>query len=213
MSTWIELQRTRHQVAIFGQVSNAQSGVAIQGVLVQIVQMPEAFKLWLALHSKQYHPNWETIKEQPDRVLTAVDGYFYFLDLPAGEYTLVASLVGAGTRYGTAQVTATVTYDSLGNCARNAVNITLPPTGVRGQIVDADRVPIGMAKIQIDGSLDYTFTDSKGNYYLGELETSKPPLKRSVTLKISARGFQPASQSTELSQGEVQTLNLSLAKT
>lgn len=212
MSAWIELQSTRHQVAICGQVSDAQSGVVIPGVLVQIVQMPEAFKKLLVLRSKQYGPNWEAIKGRLDMVLTAVDGYFYFLDLPAGEYTLSASLPSAGTRYGTAQVTAIVSSDSQGNISKSAANITLPPTAIKGQIVDTDQSPIVMGKIQIEGTSNYTFTDSKGNYLLSDLETSKPPLKRLVNVKVYGRGFQPASQSVNLSQGEVQTLNFNLAK-
>lgn len=211
MSAQIELEKTRHQVAVCGRVSDAETGLAIAGVLIEIVQMPEAFKKWLALHSKQYGKDWETRSDRPDRTKTSADGHFYFLDLPDGEYTLLASLKSAGTRYGTARAVAAATRDSKGNSVRNPVSIALPPTAIKGQISDSAHSPIVMAKIQIEGSLEYSLSDSQGNYLLSGLETSKLPGKRSVTVKVSARGYQSASQRAELNQGEVQNLNFSLS--
>lgn len=211
MPAWIELQPVRRQVAIYGQVSDAETGLTIQGCWVEIVQMPEAFKKWLELRSKQYGSDWERMSERPDRTRTAADGHFHFLDLPNGQYILKASKGSAGTRYGTAQVTATVTRDAQGKIARTAAGIALPPTGIKGQILDAaDKSPVVMAKILIDGSLEAVFTDSKGNYLVSGLETSKPPLKRTVNVSVTARGYQPASQKVDLSQGEGKTVNFSL---
>lgn len=209
-TSWIELESTRHQVAIYGQISDAETGLTIQDALVEIVQMPETFRNLLALRSQQHGSQWETLEHRPDRKRTAIDGYFYFLDLPDGEYTLTASLRSAGSCYGVAEVKAIVSRDSYGNYVKTAANMTLPPTAIKGKITDLNGDPIVLAKIQIAGTTDYIFSDSKGNYLFSGLETSRPPLKRTVNINVSARGFQPGSQSAELSQGIVQNLNFAL---
>jgi hypothetical protein len=211
VSACIWLQPVRRQVAIYGQVSDAETGLPIQGALVEMEKIPETFKKWLALRSIQYGTDWDRMSERPDRTLTAADGHFHFLDLPNGQYILKASKASEGTRYGTAQLTATVTRDAQGKIARTAAGISLPPTGIKGQILAAaDESPVVMAKIQIDGSPEPVFTDSKGNYLVSGIETSKPPLKRTVNVSVTARGYQPASQKVDLSQGEGKTVNFSL---
>ncbi|MBD2184314.1 LamG-like jellyroll fold domain-containing protein [Aerosakkonema funiforme] len=207
---WIELKPARHQVAIYGQISDAETGLTIQNALVEITQMPETFKQWLILRSQQYGSQWQTLEHRPDRKRTAIDGYFHFLDLPDGEYTLTASLPSAGTCYGTAEIKAIVSRDSQGNYVKTAANMTLPPTAIKGKITDSGGVPIALAKIQIARTTDYIFSDSKGNYLFSSLETSKAPLKRTVNIQVSARGFQSASQSAELSQGAMENLNFVL---
>ncbi|MEG4854323.1 carboxypeptidase-like regulatory domain-containing protein, partial [Microcoleus sp. B5-D4] len=209
-ASWIKLKPARHQVAIYGQISDAETGLTIQNALVEITQMPETFKQWLVLRSQQYGSKWETLENRPDRKRTAIDGYFYFLDLPEGEYTLTASLPSAGTCYGTAQVKAIASRDAKSNYVKTAANMTLPPTAIKGKITDLNGTPIVLAKIRIAGTTNYIFSDSKGNYLFGGLETSKPPLKRTVNIHVSARGFQSVSQSTQLSQGVVQNLNFVL---
>ncbi|OKH31297.1 hypothetical protein NIES2119_29090 [[Phormidium ambiguum] IAM M-71] len=206
----MELKPARHQVAIYGQISDAETGLTIQNALVEITQMPENFKQWLVLRSQKYGSQWETLENRPDRKKTAIDGFFHFLDLPDGEYTLTASLPSAGTSYGTAEVKAIATRDSQGNYVKTATNMTLPPTAIKGQITDLSGAPIVLAKIQIAKTTNYIFSDNKGNYLFSGLETSKPPSQRTVNINVSARGFQSASQSAELSQGTVQNLNFVL---
>jgi hypothetical protein len=204
---WIGLQPVRRQVAIYGQVSDAQTGLPIQGALVEIGKMPEAFQKWLALRSKQYGTDWDRMSERPDRTRTAVDGHFHFLDLPDGEYTLTASLPGAGTRYGTAQVTVTVSREDGGKIARNSADMALPPTAIKGHIAAANESPVVMAKIQIEGSAELAFSDSKGNYLLSGLEAGKLGAKRTVNVRVSASGCQPEPKSAHISQGEVTVLD------
>jgi hypothetical protein len=50
-----------------------------------------------ALLHKVHRP---ALAKRLDRTSTATDGYFHFLDLPDGDYTLIASLPGVGIRYG-----------------------------------------------------------------------------------------------------------------
>ncbi|WP_198525149.1 MSCRAMM family protein [Kamptonema formosum] len=210
MPAWIGLQPVRRQVAIYGKVSDAQTGLPIQGALVEMEKIPETFKKWLALRSIQYGSDWDKMTERPDRIRTAADGYFHFLDLPDGEYTLKASLPGAGTRYGTAQVTVTVRREEGGKIARNSADMALPPTAIKGHIAAGDKSAVFMAKIQIEGSAEPAFSDSKGNYLLSGLEAGKQGAKRTVNLRVSASGCQPVSQIAEISQGEVTVLDWEL---
>ena len=85
-----------------------------------------------------------------DRTQAAADGLFFFVDLPAGAYTLSASLVGVSTRYGRGQTTATVT-SSNGNSTLATADIAIPSTTIRGQItgpgLDGDgSTPVAMAQ-------------------------------------------------------------------
>ncbi|MEG4166565.1 MULTISPECIES: carboxypeptidase regulatory-like domain-containing protein [unclassified Microcoleus] len=88
-------EQTKNRVAIAGQVIDAETEVAIPGVLVEITQMPEKFKNWLDLHALQYGKSWEKIVKRPDKTLTAVDGCFCLINLPDGEYTLLTIQVSA----------------------------------------------------------------------------------------------------------------------
>ncbi|NER39460.1 MAG: carboxypeptidase-like regulatory domain-containing protein [Oscillatoria sp. SIO1A7] len=203
MSGWMELQLRRHKVAIYGRVSDEETELAIHGAVVEMTSMPEAFENWLALHSLQYGRSWATMRERPDRKITSVDGYFYFVDLPNGDYTLRASLPKAGTRYGTAEVSATVSREIPDNINKTA-NIALPPTAIKGQIVDENGDPVGMAKVKIKGSSEYAFSDGDGNYFLSNLEASQnPETGRTAEAIVSARGYYTNSKTVELFKGQV----------
>jgi Carboxypeptidase regulatory-like domain len=108
MSSWMKLESTRsHQVAIAGQVSDKETGLTIGNAIVEITAMPEKFQTKRSLQALQYGSEWETLSKRCDRTTTANDGFFYFIDLPPGEYTLTAFLPGAATRYKLAQTTVT----------------------------------------------------------------------------------------------------------
>lgn len=207
MTTWTKLEPVRHQVAIAGTVSDAVTGQRIHKALVEITEMPDSFKSRLALRSMQYGSKWETMVERPNRTQTTIDGHFHFLDLPDGNYTLTASLPGAGTRYGSAP--KKVQVSRVGDQIElAAADITLPPTAIQGQITNSGGEPIVMAKVQVEGTNESVFSDSKGNYLLSGLEVSKVQ----STVRVSAQSYQLASQSLELTQAEVKTLNFQLNK-
>ncbi len=206
-----------HQVAIAGLVTNAQTGKGVEGVRVEITVAPSAFTDFLKLRQLQFE-NWEAMVERPDRTRTTVDGSFRFPDLPNGQYTLTASLPGAGSRYGTAEARVTVARDANGRITRAAAPIALPPTTLKGQITAQGGGALPMAEVRVKGSGERAFSDAEGKYLLAGLETgqkleqggNKP---RTAAVLVSAQGFKPASQNVVIGQaGSVQTLDVTLTK-
>jgi hypothetical protein len=211
MSKWITLERkVRHKVAIAGQVSDNETGKTISNAIVEITQMPEAFKMKRSLQALQYGSDWETLLKRCDRTTTANDGFFYFTDLPPGAYTLTAALPGAATRYKIAQTTAIIPNEGK----LVSANIALLPSGIKGKVMDWQEVAIARAKVQIVGSGEFTFTDDNGNYQIVGLEAPKQEgSKRKITVVVSAKDYQQISKNPELSLGEVVTVNCNLRLT
>lgn len=144
---------------------------------------------------------------RPDLTQTAVDGIYYFLDLPQGEYSLMALLPDLKRRYGVSkQVTVTVSDQHRNNSQISIADLTLPSTNLVGKITHATE-PVVLAQVRIKGSKKFTFSNSQGEYILSELESSK----RSRTILVRARGYQPKEETVTLSQpGEQKTLNFEL---
>lgn len=236
MSEW---EIVRHQVAIAGRVTEVteaqtdrqtdqETGRAIADAQVEIKDAPAAFKAWLAMRAIQYGDRWEAMPERPDRTRTAADGHFHFLDLPAGQYTLVASLPGAGTRYGQSKaMTVTVSQDKDGKYTYTPepAELNLPPTTVKGRITtqekgqnEEDQVekPVAMAEVRVVGSGEHTYSDTQGDYCLTGLEVNKEngiPKKRILELKVSARGYLDDKKPVELNQpGQVQSADFKLSR-
>jgi Carboxypeptidase regulatory-like domain len=203
VTTWMKLKPIRHQVAIAGQVSDAQTGRVIPGARVELTPLSGPFKNRLVLQALQYGEQWQAMTERADRTQTANDGSFYFLDLADGRYTLTVSLLGAGTRYGLAQSTVAVSRQG-DRIQRATADIALPPTTLKGQITNSEGAPVVMAKVQMVGSGESTFSDSQGNYLLTGLQSGQ----RMVT--VFAQGYELISQGTPLSQAEVKTLDFTL---
>lgn len=86
----LEIKITNPQVAIAGRVFDKEANQAIAGAMVQIVEMPEKFQTQLSLKALQHGSQWQKISDRLDRRLTDGDGYFYFVNLPAGDYKLAA---------------------------------------------------------------------------------------------------------------------------
>lgn len=164
---------------------------------------------------------------RPDRTRTGADGFFYFADLPAGNYTLVASLPQLGSRYGAGTSkpleVKTPDEDTL------KTTVELPPTTLRGRIIDTDGKPIGMAEVRIQGSGERTFSsggdesapeNEKGWYRLVGLEAGKVKIgegKGQRTVLVSAQGYEPAneqptSEEILLVQGVTKELDFRLKK-
>lgn len=205
MAVW---EVVRHQVAIAGRITEGQAGRPVGRARVAITAAPAAFTDWLTIHARKYGERWATLIQRPDRTLTASDGHFHWLDLPDGQYTLLASLPELGTRYGTAQVTINVSRDAQSNIDMAAVDIALPATTVAGRITVQGTEPpenVVMAEVRVKGSGEQAFSDDQGHYCLPGVETGER------TVLVSASGYQPAAKSVGLNQaGEEQTLNFAL---
>ena len=87
MKTWSSWEIIRHQVAICGRVLDERGGM-VRGVRVTIISMNEEFRTRVSTAANAAEKKWDDLDERPDRTVTRVDGVFYFLDLPAGQYTL-----------------------------------------------------------------------------------------------------------------------------
>jgi len=196
-----------HAVAISGRVINTRTNAAVAGAQVKITNGPADFMNMLDLQAKSYGRRWKHLRERPDRKSSTYDGHFHFLDLPEGAYTLSAMLSGAGSRYGTAQISVAVSLDSLGDLLMTTVELNLPPTTIRGQITDqTSGDPIVMARVSIQGSNESLYTDNQGDYMLSGLETG------TRILQVSAQGFQSVSQTVNLAAaGTEVTQHIALA--
>ena len=188
MSDW---EIIRHAVAISGSVRDSQTGKAVGGARVAITDAPTEFTAWLEIRAQQFGTRWRGMLERPDRTLTAGDGHFHFMDLPNGDYTLVASLPAAGSRYAEAEASVTVTRGTGDNIIMATADIQLPPTTLKGTITAAGSEgpePVVMAEVMISGSGEKTFSDDQGRYMLSGLE------KGIRTMMVSAKGYQSVSQ-------------------
>jgi Carboxypeptidase regulatory-like domain len=200
--TW---QIVRHQVAIAGRVTDAQTGRAIGGAQVRITAAPATFTTWLTIRALQYGTRWATMAERPDQTRTAADGHFHFLDLPDGQYTLTASLPGSGSRHSTAEKQATVSRDAQGTLTMAAADIALPPTTLKGEITDRDGNRLALVEVRVKGSGERAFSDAEGRYLLAGLEAGQH------TVLVSVQGYQPVSHTVVMTPvGAVQTLNVVL---
>jgi Carboxypeptidase regulatory-like domain len=227
---WTTVPPTRHQVAIAGSVSDGETGQAIGKAEVKITASPAAFKRWLEMRALQFGDLSQQQVVWFDRTFgfvqegerfnfltyTALDGQFYFMDLVAGEYEIEVSLPAAGTRYGTATMSATVAIDKTGKISRAKTDIALPPTTIRGRVTDLKKNGVVMAKVQIMGSENVTFSDREGRYLLPELEVWTPPPGEINTqkpiVKVSAQGYESQAIGALLTRGKVTALDVVLAR-
>lgn len=193
----------RHRAAVAGRLTDAESGKPLAGARVEITAAPPELAARLIVQAEQFGARWAAMEERPDRARTAADGHFHFLDLPAGDYTLTASLPRAGSRYGTESVAVAVTSGSLA-----AADMALPPTTVKGRLTGPgpDNEPVALALVRVRGSGERTYSDAAGDYRLSALE------KGERTVVVTARGFAaPPPQTVVLADaGAVATLDLTL---
>jgi len=100
----------------------------VVGAEVTLTSGPAAFKRLLANQAIQFGKRWAILQRRADRVRTGADGSFVFLDLPAGMYTLEATLNEPTRRFGTARARPRVTRDDRGSVTAAVVDVVLPST-------------------------------------------------------------------------------------
>ena len=87
MSEWTDWEVVRHQVAIAGRVVD-DSNNPVAGAQVTITAMPKELRQKIDSAANAAGAKWQRLDERFDQTLTKADGIYYFLDLPAGKYTL-----------------------------------------------------------------------------------------------------------------------------
>jgi len=172
----------RHRAAIAGYVTDAESGENIPGAVIRITG--------------------DTIE-----IRAQADGFFYFLDLQPGQYTLDVSAPDRGSRYGRASVeNVTVHDDAEGRPVFDVkANVALSPTSLAGKVTrSSDAQPIMNAVVRVLGSEIRTMTDNEGNYLLSPLQAGTP------NIESSASGYVPAVQKATLIAGQKKIIDFSL---
>jgi hypothetical protein len=194
MPTFARLPTAVHRAAIAGVVVDAVTGGPVAGVEVVVTKMPPAFQTVLTVLSAS--------AAHPDRTVTAADGGFRFVDLPDGAYTLSFTMPHAGHRYGGASADFTVARDGQGNIPLAVTKVTLPPTGVRGQIESAGAAggapaALPLARARVDDGCAVAYADANGRFYLTGVEAG------ARRLVLSASGFAPTTVAANITEGQV----------
>ncbi len=193
--------RIRPQVAIAGRVTEVDTAYPLAGVQIRLTAVPaELQQRW----------RLQALANQPtrDHTPTRTDGFFYFLDLPPGEYGLQASVPQGGSRYLPVEQTLTLTTQANGTIQPQFLDLVMPTTRLRGTIHNAAAEPVAMAFIQLVGSGDRVFSNPDGTYQFAALEAS-PQLR---PVQVSAKGYIPLTQTIILQSGQVQTLDFTLTR-
>ena len=176
----MEWQTFRRRAVIAGRVLEAGTGRPLSGARVEIASGP--------------------------RATASADGFYRFLSLPPGEYTLTASLPDAGSRYGTRAETVTLADDGQGNAVLETIDLELPATTIQGKVKDASNEAVRMAEVRVQGSNESAWSDAQGNYVLSGVEAG------SRRISVYARGFQKVSETVTLGQpGTVVTRDVTLS--
>jgi Carboxypeptidase regulatory-like domain len=162
------------RAAICGYVRDASSGTGIFGATVELVG-------------------------REVQTATRVDGFYCFLDLPDGAYTLHATAPALGSRYGGVTVAGVaVADDGVGRPLFDPKgNLVLPPTRLSGRVQRAGTLaPIARAEVRLRASGVKAISDNLGQYLISAVEAG------SQTVQIFAPGFITTSQSVTLEAGQ-----------
>lgn len=206
MTQWHESRRV---VAIAGTVSDSRSRAPIAGARIEIVEGPPAFQRLRA--TLAHTPAWQQQSERLDRTTSRRDGLFFLCNLPAGAYRLRISVGARGTRYGTSErsgIRVAAQRDAAGRIQLDPVEISLPPTLIRGRVTRADnQQPIVAARVRLRGDTPAVIADSDGRYVF------VPVSAGTWTVQAEATNFVTGSQVTTVAAGQDQTVDLVLRPT
>jgi hypothetical protein len=177
------LELVRHRAAICGYVRDANSGAGISGATVALAG-------------------------QEARTQTRADGFYYFVDLPDGAYTLQATVPPLGSRYaGVSVAGVTVAGDGAGRPVLDPKgNLALQPTRLSGRVLRAGSLaPIARAEVRLRAGGVKTLSNNLGQYLLSAVEAG------TQSVQISAPGLVLASQSVTLNAGQNTVVDFTLA--
>jgi hypothetical protein len=198
-----------HGVAIYGRVTIGFKlpvndnwtllPQPVQQAQVEIIDAPASFQHRLYLKSLSHSQNWESLSARPDRTPIAVDGSFYFMDLPPGNYTVRATPIQRATILQSAEAVVTIVKGG----EPSWIDLILTTTGIVGQVTSSDIVPVAYAQVQLKSSGERTRCDRDGKFQLLNLEAPKNPSTRKLQLQISATGYDTYTQDVDLLRGSV----------
>ena len=188
-----EWQELRRRVALAGVVTDVGTGKPVVDATVEIVAGPVAFE--------------KLRRRAPQRAVTATgrDGLFHFLDLPAGQYDLNAS-VEQGSRLGAAKAKVRVRAAQSGALTPGYVEMSLPPTRIEGRVLDPDGAPVRLATVRVRGESGSVLTGADGSFVLRGIELG------SRRLEVTANGFVPGGADVTLTRvGAAKNVGVKLA--
>lgn len=185
---FLGLERVSHRGALVGRAVDALTQAPLPGVAVAIVSGPAA---WTARRDALRAGRPQL---QPERYVTDADGFFKYLDLPAGSYVLQAAL--PGPRYGVASATVTVATTSAAS-----ITLSLAPTALTG-VVNANTPagPLAMVRVRVVDSGELTYTTANGSYTLSPLESGT-----NRRIEISAQRYAAVTITVTLPIGQTTT--------
>jgi hypothetical protein len=184
----LSIDRITHRAALVGRVIDPLDQRALPNATIEIIDAPDAYKSRL-----------ETLRQgrpgaSPERIATDGNGAFRWLDLPAGTYTLRASL--SDPRYAAVTAIASVPADRPASA-----EIPLAPTAIKGTInADQPAGPLAMARVRMLDSGEFTFSAADGGFTLSPVE---PGTAR--VIELTAQGYVTATRTVTLQQGQIIT--------
>jgi hypothetical protein len=87
MKKWSDWEVIRRQVTIAGCIVDEQNNPVV-GAEIKIKAMAGKFKAQVENAAGTAGAEWDFLKNRPDRTLSRLDGLYFFLDLPEGQYTV-----------------------------------------------------------------------------------------------------------------------------
>jgi hypothetical protein len=204
----LALELIRRQAVLAGRVTDAATGAPLAGAVVSVKGGPAAWTAWLAARAVGYGDRWDRLPVRPDRQITAADGSFRFLaPMPAGAYTLSASLPAAGDRYAAAERAATVAAPAADERVPLTVaDLALTPTRVQGHVLLPDGTGVLGSTVRVLGSGEEAVVGADGAYLLNALEIGT----RTLRLTTAGPNRQPTKPVTLAKAGDLGTVDFTV---
>lgn len=121
MNSWTDWEVVRRQVAIGGRVVDNRDKL-VAGAQVTLTAMPKALRQKIDDMASATGAGGQHVDKRYDRTFTTADGLYYFLDLPAGRYTLQGMDPRSGAQ---GAKTVSVSWSRDGNVKRARADLKL----------------------------------------------------------------------------------------
>lgn len=184
MSEFVRLIGSMHRGSIAGKVVDGRTRQPIAKAVVSIQSGPPEFDQWPA---------------KARRTTTAQDGFWGFVDLPDGDYTVTIE-APRELHYATHTTLQTAKQTEDKPIIEYA---PMSPTGVEGLVHNKDtRAPLHLARVRVHGSNEIVYCDRTGRF----LVTGVFPGE--CTLIIDAVGYRQRTFTMSMALGTIGTLGV-----